>query len=132
MKVLDDLLYSRSHEWVRVDGPKAYTGLTDYAQLHLGEIVFVDLPEINSRIKAEEKIAEVESVKSVSEVYSPVSGTVIEIKEELMDRPGLINEDAYGSYLAVIEMSDPAELNSLLSATEYRMLCGELCEGEEQ
>jgi glycine cleavage system H protein len=130
MKVPENLMYSKSHEWVRADGAKAYIGLTDYAQTHLGEIVFVDLPEMSSKIKAEEQLAEVESVKSVSEVYSPVSGTIIEINEELIDRPGLINEDAYGTCLAVIEMSDTAELNSLISASEYINLCGELS-GEE-
>lgn len=132
MKVLDDLMYSRSHEWIRADGAKAYIGLTDYAQHHLGEIVFVELPEVGCRKMKEEQIAEVESVKSVSEVYTPISGTVIEINEELIDNPGRINEDAYGSCLAAVEMSDPSELGDLMSASEYETLCRELSGEEEQ
>lgn len=128
MKVLNELLYTKSHEWVKTDGLKAYIGLTDYAQIQLGEVVFVDLPEIDSEVKAGAQLAEVESVKAVSEIYSPVSGTVVEINEELLNNPGLVNEDVYGNWFAVIEMSDSAELKSLLGASEYTALCETLSE----
>jgi glycine cleavage system H protein len=97
----------------------------------MGEIVFVDLPETGSKINAEDQIAEVESVKSVAEVYSPVSGSVIKVNEELFDNPGAINKDAYGSFLAIVEMSDPIELDNLLSAPEYAKYCKELREEEK-
>lgn len=126
MKVLNELMYSKSHEWVKAEGNKAYVGLTDYAKTHLGEIVFVDLPEVNSEIEAGEQFAEVESVKAVSEVFSPVSGTVTEINEELLDNPGKINEDVYSSWLILVEMSDTEEMNNLMNAQDYETFCDEL------
>lgn len=130
MIILNNLKYTNSHEWVKVDGNNAYVGLTDYAQIHLGQIVFVDLPEIDSEVKAGDQLAEVESVKAVSEVYSPVSGKVIEINEDLLDNPGNVNEDVYGSWFAVIEMIDTAELDALLGSEEYEKLCDSLNEEE--
>lgn len=126
MKEINELRYAKSHEWAKVDGVKAYIGLTDYAQSQLGEVVFVDLPELGSQVKAGGQLAEVESVKAVSEIYSPVSGTVVEINEDLLDNPGLVNEDAYGNWFVVIEILDSSELENLLNASEYAALCDAL------
>jgi len=128
MEIIKELMYSKTHEWVKLDGQKAYVGLTDYAKTQLGQIVFIDLPEINSTAEAEESLAEVESVKAVADVLSPVSGTVIEVNEALINNPELINEDAYGSWLVLIEMSDPTELNNLMNLKEYEDLCHKLSE----
>lgn len=123
--VIEGLKYTKSHEWVRVEGNKAYVGITDYAQDHLGEIVFVELPEVDQEVEAGEQFIVLESVKAVSDVYSPVSGTVIEINEELLDSPELINESTYEAYIAVIEMSNESELEELLSASDYEKICEE-------
>ncbi len=130
MIILNNLKYTNSHEWVKADGDNAYVGLTDYAQIHLGQIVFVDLPDVDGEFKAGDQLAEVESVKAVSEVYTPISGKVIEINEDLMDNPGNVNEDVYGSWFAVLKMADPSELDSLLSSAEYEKLCDSLNEEE--
>lgn len=131
MLIADDLKYTKTHEWAKVEGTKCYVGLTDYAQIHLGQIVFVDLPEVGDEFSAGEQFAEVESVKAVSEVYSPVTGTIQEINEELLDNPGALNEDAYANWLVIIEMTDAAELDSLMSPSEYRELCEKLEEEAE-
>ena len=130
MEIIKDLLYSKTHEWVKLEGKEAYVGLTDYARTQLGQIVFIDLPEINNTAEAEESLAEVESVKAVAEVLSPVSGTVIKVNEALINNPELINEDVYGSWLVLIEMSDPAELNNLMNSKEYENFCNTLSEEE--
>jgi len=130
MEIMKELMYSKTHEWVKLDGEKAYIGLTDYAKTQLGQIVFIDLPEINSIAEAEESLVEVESVKAVAEVLSPVSGTVIEVNDALINNPELINEDVYGSWLVLIEMSDPAEINKLMNSKEYEKLCETLSEEE--
>ena len=128
MEIMKDLMYSKTHEWAKIDGTKAYIGLTDYAKTQLGQIVFIDLPEMNSTAEAEESLAEVESVKAVAEVLSPVSGTVIEVNEDLINNPELINEDVYGSWLVLIELSDLAEMNHLMNAKEYEEFCDKLKE----
>ena len=119
MNVPKELLYSVTHEWVRVEGNKAYLGLTDYAQDKLGQIVFVELPDLEQEISEKEQVAVVESVKAVSEFYSPVSGKVSEINEMLLDNPEQINEDPYGSWFLSLEMSDTGELDRLLTAEQY-------------
>jgi glycine cleavage system H protein len=119
MIIADDLKYTKTHEWVKVEGTKCYVGLTDYAQIHLGQIVFVDLPEVGDEFSAGDQFAEVESVKAVSEVYSPVTGTIEEINEELLDNPALLNEDAYANWLVIIEMTEAAETDRLMSPSEY-------------
>ena len=123
MKVLNELKYSKSHEWVKVEGNKVYFGITDYAQDHLGEVVFADFPEVGREIKKEEVVAVVESVKAVADIYSPISGTVVEVNESLLDNPGDINTDSYGSWFVAVEMSDTSELDELLSASDYEKIC---------
>ncbi len=123
MKLLEELKYVESHEWVKVEGNKARMGISDYAQEHLGEVVFVELPEVGATVAAGDQIIVLESVKAASDVYAPVSGTVVEINEELLDNPGLINESAYDGWIAVIEMSDASEVDKLLSASDYEKVC---------
>lgn len=125
MKVMEGLKYTKTHEWVRIEGAKAYIGITDYAQEHLGEIVFVDLPEAGAdAVKGQELVA-VESVKAVSDTYSPVTGTVTEVNEELLDNPALLNESPYETWIAAVEMSDATETEDLLTATDYEKICEE-------
>ncbi|ATW27037.1 glycine cleavage system protein GcvH [Candidatus Formimonas warabiya] len=125
MQVVQGLKYTKTHEWVKVEGSKGLVGLTDYAQGHLGEIVFVELPQVGDELSAGSPLGVVESVKAVSDVYAPVSGTVREINEELLDNPGNINQDPYGSWLASLELSDLSQLEALLDAAEYEKLCAE-------
>jgi len=123
MKVLEDLKYSESHEWVRVEGNKAYIGITDYAQDHLGDVVYVDLPEVGTTLEVGDQCIVLESVKAASDVFSPLSGTVVEINEELIDNPSLINESSYDAWLIALDMAQPTEINSLLSAEHYKNIC---------
>lgn len=125
MKILNELLYSNDHEWVKVDGNKAYIGISDFAQHSLGEIVFVELPELDTEFSKDEAFGVVESVKAASDLFIPVGGKVVEINEKLVDSPELVNEDAYGSWMIVVEMSDKSELDSLLKADQYEKLCAE-------
>ena len=128
MKTIKDLMYSKEHEWVKVEGNKAYIGITDYAQQALGDIVFVELPEVGDEMNAGDLLGTVESVKSVSDIYSPVSGKVVEVNEELEDAPEAINEDPYGSWIAVIELSDTTELEELMDEDAYIRFCDEEAE----
>jgi glycine cleavage system H protein len=122
----EGLKYSREHEWVKVDGGRARVGITDYAQDALGDVVFVQLPEPGTTVTAAQSCGEVESTKSVSDVYSPVSGRVVETNAALTDTPELVNSSPYGDgWMFVGEMSDPAELESLLDAAAYRRLTEE-------
>ncbi len=120
MKLLEELKYVDSHEWVKVEGNKAYIGITDYAQDQLGDVVYVEVPEVGTVVEAGDQFVVLESVKAASDVYAPISGTVVEVNEELEDNPALINESAYDSWIVVIDMSMPTELDSLLSAEEYQ------------
>lgn len=115
-----NLHYTESHEWCSLNGDEARVGLTDYAQKELGDVVFVNLPEEGDELVAGEPFAEVESVKAVSEVMSPVSGTVAEINEELFDNPALVNEDPYGAWFVRVE---EAELGEALDASAYQAIC---------
>ena len=126
MKILEELMYTKTHEWIKLEDHHATLGLTDYAQKHLGQIVFVDLPNVGEHIDEQGQLAEVESVKAVSEVYSPVSGKVTAINEDLLDNPGLINEDPYENWLATIEMNGPLVTANLLNSTDYEELCDQL------
>ncbi len=127
MKVLEGLKYSKEHEWVKVlEEGKVSVGITDFAQDELGDIVFVNLPAVGQQIKVGETLASLESVKSASDVYSPVSGKVTEVNEKLKNSPELINEDPYGEgWIAVIELDDVSVLDALMSAEEYRQFIGE-------
>jgi glycine cleavage system H protein len=116
----DDIKYHREHAWVRVEGKKATIGITDYAQQQLGDIVYVELPEADTEIDADSELSEVESTKATSPVVSPVSGTVVEVNEDLADTPEIINEDPYGNgWFVVLEMTDPSEVNDLMSKAAY-------------
>ena len=118
MELREGLLYSKSHEWVKEEGDVAVIGLTDYAQSELGDLVFVNLPEEGDKISIGEAFSDVESVKAVSDVYAPVSGTVCEINEELMDAPEKINEAPYEAWF--VKVKDITEKEELLSAEEYK------------
>lgn len=120
MNIPKDLLYSKEHEWVRREGSDIRIGITDFAQSELGDIVFVELPEVGDEITVNEPFGSVESVKTVSELYAPVSGTVVEVNEALEDNPEYVNESPYDkAWMIVVEPSDDAELDDLLSAEEY-------------
>lgn len=125
MNIPKNLLYTSEHEWIRVDGDQVYLGITDYAQHHLGDIVFVELPELDAAVISGDSIAVVESVKAVSSVYSPVGGTVVENNEELEDSPELLNEDPYTNHIAVININNPDELEDLMSPAAYEAFCAE-------
>lgn len=125
-EVKNNLKYSKEHEWVLVEGNKAKIGITDYAQHSLGDIVFVELPEVGREVTANETVGVVESVKAVSDLYIPVSGTVVEVNQQLEDSPEVINESPYeDGWICVIEMSNPSEIESLLSAEEYEAVTKE-------
>ncbi|HEX9758980.1 MAG TPA: glycine cleavage system protein GcvH [Nitrospiria bacterium] len=117
---LDDLRFTEDHEWVRSEGKRAVIGISDYAQDQLGDIVYVEMPELNAEVSTEDEISEVESTKTTAPVLSPVSGRVVEVNDELNENPEMINEDPYGKgWIAVIEMSDPSELENLMNQKEY-------------
>ena len=118
-KILDELLYSESHEWVKVDGNIAIIGVSDFAQAEMGDITYVDMPAEGDTVTKEEDFGALESVKASSELYSPVSGEVVAVNEELEDKPELINEDPYGAWIIKVEMSDKSELETLLNAAAY-------------
>jgi glycine cleavage system H protein len=121
--VPSSLKYSKEHEWVRVDGNRAYIGITDFAQSELGDIVFVELPEAGAELTANATFGTVESVKTVSDLYAPVSGKIVEINTALSDAPEKVNESPYeDGWMLVVEMSDASELDQLLSADEYTAL----------
>ena len=125
MTVPDRLRYSTDHEWVAVEGSSARIGITDYAQNALGDVVFVDVPAVGREVKAGESMSEVESTKSVSDIYAPVSGTITAVNGELSSQPELLNRDPYGDgWICTIEMSDAGELDSLLAAGGYTALIG--------
>ena len=116
----DDIKYHREHAWVRVEGKHATVGITDFAQQQLGDIVYVDLPEVDTEVDADSELCEIESTKATSPVVSPVSGTVHEVNDDLADSPEIINEDPYGNgWLAILDMSDPSEVNDLMTRDEY-------------
>ena len=123
-KVIDGLLYSESHEWVKVDGDVAIIGVSDYAQAEMGEITYVDLPGEGDEIEKGEDFGALESVKAASELYSPVSGTVEAVNEELDGNPQLINEDPYTNWIIKVKMSDDSELGELMSAADYEKSIG--------
>ena len=118
-KVIEELYYSESHEYVRVEGDYGYVGITDYAQHALGNVVYVDMPEVDDEVEAGEDFGAVESVKAASDLYSPVSGTVVEVNEALEDAPELINQDAFANWIIKVELSDKSELDNLMDAAAY-------------
>ena len=124
-KVIEGLYYSESHEYVRIDGEYAYVGITDYAQHALGNVVYVDMPEVDDEVEAGEEFGAVESVKAASDLISPVSGTVEEVNEALEDKPELVNEDAFENWIIKVKMSDKTELDNLMDAAAYEKHCEE-------
>lgn len=120
-KVIEGLYYSESHEFVRVEGEYGYIGITDYAQNALGNVVYVDMPEVDDEIEAGEDFGAVESVKAASDLISPVSGTVVEINENLEDTPELVNKDAYENWIIKVELTNKEELNELMDAELIRI-----------
>lgn len=127
MSVPNDLFYTENHEWISVEAKEAVVGITEHAEDELGDIVFVELPSVEEELVQFEEFGVIESVKAVSDVFMPVSGIVLEVNEELMDQPELINEDSYGvGWLIKIEIKDKSELDDLMDSSEYK----EFIEGE--
>ena len=118
-KILEGLLYSDSHEWVKVDGDIAIIGVSDYAQAEMGDITYVDMPEVDDEVTKGEDFGALESVKASSELYAPVSGVVVEVNDALEDAPELVNEDAFAQWIIKVRMSDKSELDSLMDAAAY-------------
>ena len=122
-KVLEGLYYSESHEFVKVEGNFGYIGISDYAQHALGNVVYVDMPEVDDEVSAGEEFGAVESVKAASDLISPVTGVVIEVNEALEDQPELINQDAYENWIIKVKISDKSELDDLMDAKAYAAFC---------
>ena len=123
MHIPENLKYTSDHEWVMIESDRAKVGITDYAQDALGDVVFVDIPEVGKRVTVGETVTEVESTKSVSDIYAPLEGEIIEINQELDDSPELLNGDPYGEgWIFILELNDAASSDNLLSAKEYREL----------
>ena len=122
-KFVEGLYYSESHEYVKIEGNFAYIGISDYAQNALGNVVYVDMPEVDDEVEAGEDFGAVESVKAASDLISPVTGTVVEVNEELEDAPELLNKDPYENWIIKVEMSDPTELDNLMAAAAYEEMC---------
>ena len=122
-KVIEGLYYSESHEFVRVDGEFGFIGITDYAQNALGNVVYVDMPDVDDEVSAGEEFGAVESVKAASNLFSPVSGTIVEVNEKLEDEPELINQDAFENWIIKVKISDMSELDNLMDAAAYEEFC---------
>ena len=119
-KVIEGLYYSESHEYVKIEGEYGYVGITDYAQDQLGNVVYVDMPEVDDEVTAGEEFGAVESVKAASDLISPVSGEVVEVNEALADSPELVNNDPYANWIIKVKLSDPSEVESLMDAAAYK------------
>ena len=122
-KVIEGLFYSESHEYVKVEGNVGYIGISDYAQHALGNVVYVDMPDVDDEIEAGEEFGAVESVKAASDLFAPVSGKVIEVNEALDDQPELINQDPYENWIIKVELSDKSQLDELMDAKAYAAFC---------
>ena len=121
-KVLEGLLYAESHEWVRLEGDIATIGVSDFAQEEMGDITYVDLPEVDDDVEKGEEFGALESVKASSELYSPVTGVVVEVNDEVVDAPEKINEDAFSAWLSKVKVGNPAKVEGLLDAEAYKAL----------
>ncbi len=125
MNFPENLKYTKDHEWLQIDGDKGTVGITDYAQGELGDMVFIELPPVGKTVKQHESLGTVEAVKAVSDIYSPVSGSVIEVNKELEKTPELVNKDPYGKgWMVKIKITNPADMGTLLGAAAYRSLIG--------
>lgn len=125
MNIKEGLLYSASHEWVKVEGNIALVGISDHAQHALGSVVFIELPKVGKSVKKGDAMGAVESVKAASDVYTPISGKILEVNKDLEGNPELLNDDPYGSWIAKIELSNVKEVKSLLSPKDYAPYCEE-------
>ncbi|MBQ5751874.1 MAG: glycine cleavage system protein GcvH [Bacteroidaceae bacterium] len=123
--ILEGLRYAESHEYVKVEGEYGYVGITDYAQHELGNVVYVDMPDVDDEVTAGEDFGAVESVKAASDLISPVSGVVVEVNEALADNPELVNADPYANWIIKVQLSDPSEVESLMDADAYKAAIGE-------
>ncbi|MCQ2112219.1 MAG: glycine cleavage system protein GcvH [Bacteroidaceae bacterium] len=123
--VAEGLLYSKSHEWVKVEDGIAIIGVSDFAQKEMGDITYVDVPDVDDEFEKEEEFGALESVKASSDLYCPVSGVVVEVNEEVVDQPELVNADAYANWIIKVKMADESELDDLLDAAAYKELIGE-------
>ena len=117
-----NLKYTKDHEWIDVTGDKGRVGITDYAQQQLGDVVYVELPEVGAKVKQGQSFGTIESVKAVSELYSPVTGEVVQVNAALKDKPETVNKDPHGSWMVVIKLTNPGEAGALLDATQYQDL----------
>lgn len=125
MKIVSGLYYTKDHEWVKVEGKEALVGITDFAQHALGAIVYVELPELDEEIEGEESFGTIESVKAASDMLMPVTGTVLEVNEDLENDPSLVNSNPYENWIMKISLSNPADLDELMNAEEYEAFCNE-------
>ena len=122
MNIPGDLLYTKDHEWIRVEGGQGHIGISDFAQAHLGDIVFVELPEF-AQVEQGQAIGVIESVKAAATMFCPAGGTIVAVNEELEESPELLNEDCYATWIAIIELSGPADLEALMDAATYTEYC---------
>ena len=123
--ILEGLRYAESHEYVKIEGEYGYVGITDYAQHELGNVVYVDMPDVDDEVEAGADFGAVESVKAASDLISPVSGTVVEVNEALADQPELVNADPYANWIIKVQLSDPSEVEKLMDAEAYKAAIGE-------
>ncbi len=124
-KIVDGLLYSEDHEWIKVEGDFATIGITDHAQHQLGEIVYVELPEVDDELESGDTFGVIESVKAASDSFMPVSGKIVEANEKLDDEPGSLNEDPYANWIIKVLLSDVSQLDGLMDANKYEEFCAE-------
>lgn len=123
MKILKELLYTKEHEWLRVEGERAYLGITDFAQKSLGSIVFVELPEVDSEFNSGDSFGTIESVKAASDTYIPVDGRIVEANEDIVDDPALLNQGPYENWMICVELSNTSQLERLMNAEDYEKYC---------
>ena len=125
MKIVSGLYYTKDHEWVKVEGNTAYVGITDFAQHALGDIVYVELPEVDSEVEGEESFGTIESVKAASDMLMPLTGTILEVNEDLENDPSLVNADSFENWIMKISIANQADLDELMNAEEYEAFCNE-------
>jgi glycine cleavage system H protein len=123
MNIPEDLKYTREHEWIKIEDDIITIGITDFAQSELGDIVYVELPEIDEELEGDESFSTIESVKAASDIFMPVSGIIVEVNNELEDNSAFINEDPYGSWIIKVKVTDESELDDFMNADEYREFC---------
>lgn len=123
METKQGLYYSKEHEWVRVEGDTAFVGITDFAQSHMGDIVYVEMPEAGAEFSAMEMVGVIESVKAAADMHTPLAGAIVKINEALETNPAMLNSDPYGSWIFSINIGDPADLDNLMDAAAYEAFC---------